>query len=125
MGAEIAGQVLPGFGFSPAQIAAIQGMILATQLPQSPRTLLEEILADADLDVLGREDFLRRNQALRDELAASGTLLTPERWYGNQLLLLQNHRYFTAAARALRAEGKEENIKTIKNLLAHEHQEAI
>ena len=71
-GAEIAAQVLPGFGFTSEQVAAVQGMILATRIPQSPRTPLEEILADADLDVLGRDDSLARSQVFRAELASYG-----------------------------------------------------
>ncbi len=117
VGAEIAAQVLPDFGFTPAQIAAIQGMIMATQLPQSPRTPLEEILADADLDVLGREDFCARNKDLQDELAASGIQLSDERWYSSQLQTLQNHHYWTAAARSLREAGKRENIEKVKSIL--------
>ena len=110
-GAEIAAQTLPGFGFSPAQVATIEDMIMATKLPQSPHTLLEEILADADLDVLGRDDFPPRNRALQAELAALGTPLTDEEWYSGQLRFMQNHRYFTAAAHTLRAAGRRETLK--------------
>jgi len=117
-GAGIAAQVLPGFHFSADQVAAIQGMILATQLPQTPRTLLEEILADADLDVLGREDYQERNQALRAELAALGTRMSDPQWLTRQLHLLQSHRYWTSAARALRDAGKEQNILMLRGLLA-------
>lgn len=117
-GADIAAQVLPDFGFTPTQITSIQGIIMATRLPQSPRTLLEEILADSDLDVLGREDFWFWNQALRAELAASDTPFSDEGWYSSQLKFLQSHRYFTAAARTLRAEGKQKNIEAMKDLLA-------
>jgi len=35
-GAEIAAQVLPGFGLTSEQVAVVQGMILATRLPQFP-----------------------------------------------------------------------------------------
>ena len=55
--ARIAAAVLPGFGYAPAQIQAIVGMILATQLPQTPHTLLEQIMADADLDILGHVEL--------------------------------------------------------------------
>jgi class 3 adenylate cyclase/predicted metal-dependent HD superfamily phosphohydrolase len=118
LGADIVAKVLPGFGFSAAQIVAIQGMIMATQWPQSPRTPLEEILADADLDVLGRADLPLRNQALRTELASSGAVLSDQQWYRSQLQVLEDHYYFTAAARSLRAEGKQRNIEEIKGLLA-------
>lgn len=118
MGAELAAQILPGFGFSPAQVRAIEEMIMATLLPQSPHTLLEQILADADLDVLGRGDFFERNRDLREELAASGTQISDERWRSNQLQMLQSHRYWTAAARALRDEGKRRNIEALRLLMA-------
>src|SRR6266545_8069079 len=67
--ARLATSVLPYCGYTPSQIAAIERMIMATRLPQTPHTLLEQILADADLDSLAREDFLGTSLALRAELA--------------------------------------------------------
>jgi len=116
--ARIARAILPQFGYQPDQIAAIHGMIMATRLPQSPHTLLEEILADADLDSLGREDFLPRSMALRDELAAFGAPINDELWYARQLAFLQSHRYFTAAASTLRDTQKRRNITALTALLA-------
>ncbi len=116
-GAEIAAQVLPRFGFTSEQVAAVQGMILATRLPQSPRTPLEEILADADLDNLGRDDALDRSQALRAELAALGAPVSETEWYRRQLKFSREHRYFTTAARRLRDEGKRKNIEALIRLL--------
>jgi hypothetical protein len=40
-------------------------LIMVTRLPQTPNSLLEEIIADADLDSLGRADFQVRYEALR------------------------------------------------------------
>jgi uncharacterized protein len=117
IGVRIAMQALPGFGYSPPHIQVIRGIIMATRLPQSPHMLLEEIMADADLDVLGREDFWLRNQALRTEVAAFGTPVSDEEWYSGQLKFMQNHSYFTQAARTLRAERKQKNIEAMKELL--------
>lgn len=119
--AQIAGEALPAFGFSPAHVVAVQEMIMATQLPQSPRTLLEQIVADADLDVLGREDLATRNQALRDELAASGTQISDEGWLASQLQLLESHHYWTAAARSLRDAGKQRNLEMLRSLSGGPH----
>jgi uncharacterized protein len=110
------GEVLPDFGFSAAQIATVQGMIMAAQLPQSPHTVLEQILADADLDVLGRDDFATRNQDLHAELTESGTVLSDERWYSIRLETLQRHPYWAEAARSLRDEGKQKNIELLQRL---------
>ena len=116
-GAEVVAQVLPGFGFTSEQVAAVQGMILATRLPQSPRTPLEEILADADLDNLGREDALERSEALRAELSALATPVSEAEWHRQQLKFFREHRYFTSAARRLRSEGQRRNIEKLAALL--------
>jgi uncharacterized protein len=115
--ARIASEALPGFGYSPEHIETIRKIIMATKLPQSPKTLLEEIMADADLDVLGRDDFLKRSQDLRAELAALGILSSDEAWYRSQLEFIQTHNYFTPAAHRLRDETKRKNIEALLSLL--------
>lgn len=116
--AQIAGAVLPGFGYGPRQVARVVGMIHATRLPQRPRGLLEQLLADADLDLLGREDFLARNEDLRREQATGGQALGDAAWLAGQLRFLADHRYWTAAARSLRDGGKAANIAALRALLA-------
>lgn len=105
-GMRIAAQTLPQFGFQPADIERVMGMILATRLPQTPLNLLEEIVADADLDVLGREDFFPRSVALRQELLALGQTTSWKQWQEQQLGFLQQHTYWTEEARKLRDERK-------------------
>ena len=116
-GAAIVAQVLPGFGFTSEQVATVQGLVLATHLPQSPRTPLEEILADADLDNLGRDDALERSRALRAELAILDAPVSEVEWYRRQLKFFREHRYFTPAARRLRDRGKHKNIEALSALL--------
>ncbi|HWT80427.1 MAG TPA: HD domain-containing protein, partial [Candidatus Methylomirabilis sp.] len=65
----IAREVLPSFGFSKTEINQVVRMILATHLPQQPHDHLEELLADADLSILGMETFMDSNEALRAEQA--------------------------------------------------------
>jgi uncharacterized protein len=111
IGVRIAAEVLPRFGYLPDQVDVVSDIIMATRLPQAPRTLAEKIMADADLDVLGRDDFWLRNAALRDELKAFGTETTDEEWYTSQLEMLRTHRYFTASARLLRGPGKQRHLE--------------
>ena len=114
-GCQIVETVLPAFSFSPAQIQTIAGMIRATRLPQSPKTQLEAILADADLDILGRSvDFWQLNKALRDELALFGESMSDKEWYGSQCQFFQDHTYFTDASRALRQKTKEQNHQAMQ-----------
>lgn len=117
VGARLAAEALPGLGYAPVDVEAVQGMIMATRLPQTPRTLLEQILADADLDVLGRQDFAIRNRALREELESGGAQITDEQWFSGQCKFLESHAYFTAAARGLRDEPKRRNLELVRGWL--------
>jgi uncharacterized protein len=108
--ARIAAATLPNFGYGTDQVAYVVGMIMATKLPQQPTNLLEQIMADADLDSLGRADFFIRNQALRDELAAFDQLMSDRVWYRNQLNFLRSHHYWTAEAASLRGPAKKQHI---------------
>jgi uncharacterized protein len=116
-GVRIASQILPSFNYNPEQIETITGIIMATRMPQSPHTLLEKIMADADLDVIGRKDFLNKNMALRHEMEVFGKSYTDRDWFNTQLQFLQEHQYFTAHARTLNDEQKERNIRMLKILM--------
>lgn len=118
IGARIAGQVLPSFGYSTKDVDVVRWAILATALPQSPRNLLEQILTDADLDVLGQTDFMKRNNDLRLELNFLGRQFTDEQWYNQQLKFIEGHQYFTAAAHQLRDAQKSINIRELKKAIA-------
>jgi uncharacterized protein len=118
LGARMAAEALTACGLRAAQIRTVQRLIMATQLPQTPRDLLEAILCDADLDSLGREDFLRTSHALRRELGAHGTEIPLKVWYERQLNFLEQHTYFTRAARALRQAGKRKNIERLRARIA-------
>lgn len=116
VGTRIAAEILPGFSYSPRDIRTIQKIILATKLPQSPQSLPEKILADADLDVLGREDFLKRNRDLRMEMEAFGICFEDGEWYDSQLRFLQSHHYWTRAAQRMRRKTELINIGLLENL---------
>jgi uncharacterized protein len=115
---ELARHALPGFGYRDDQIERVAQVIQATRLPQTPQDRLGEIMADADLDVIGRKDFLACNQRLRLELECLGRPYTDYEWYSSQLAFLESHSYFTPAAQGLRGEQKQRNIEAMRNLLA-------
>jgi uncharacterized protein len=115
--ARIAAEVLPRFGYSAEQVSIVEGIIMATRIPQRPRSLSEAIVADADLDLLGRDDFWTLNRCLRAELKAVGQTWSDEEWYSSQLAFLREHRYFTITARATRQAGKERHIQEVEDLL--------
>jgi len=117
--ARLAAEVLPRFGYTPAQVEVIRGIILATRYPFEPHTHLESIIVDADLDVLGRDDFWPRNHALRAEREAlAGQRSKDEEWYGGQLAFMHAHRYFTASAQNLRQAHKQRHVDEMAKILA-------
>ncbi|MBN1261483.1 MAG: phosphohydrolase [Anaerolineae bacterium] len=120
-GARIATRTLPEFGFTPMQIKTVVGMIMATQLPQRPLTLLEQVVADADLDVLARSDFDKRSHELREEIETFEGPMADLVWYKHQLGFLESHTYFTEPAQRLRAPAKTENVRWLRRQLAALH----
>ncbi len=111
---EIASEYLPAYGYNPEQIKKICGMIMATRIPQTPHNKLEQIICDADLDYLGRDDFFRIGNGLYEELCMYGIIDNDEDWNKLQVKFLKKHTYFTESARKLRKEKKEEYLAMIK-----------
>lgn len=114
----IAREYLPRFDYSEAQIGLICGMIMATKIPQQPHSLLEQILADADLDYLGRDDFFTIGNRLYEELSVYGLLDNERAWNELQVKFLEKHHYFTDTAKRLRQAKKDENLALVKQKLA-------
>lgn len=110
-------EALPGFGFSSAQIDSIAIMILSTRSQQKPRNELACLLVDADLDCLGRPDFMATSTALWQEQNKLGFTSSWDDWLQAQLEFLRQHHYCTATARALRDVGKQKNIELLEKQL--------
>ncbi len=106
-GCAIARSALPNFGYSNADIEKICGMIMATKIPQTPLTRLEEILCDADLDYLGRSDFYSIGETLYEELCAFQVLGSRSDWNNLQIKFLQAHHFFTPTNQRLREPQKQ------------------
>ena len=116
---EMARQTLPHYGYSPGQIATITDLIAATRMPQRPRGLLQEIICDADLDLLGRDDYMYLNgQLWREIIYYAGRPIPEKQWRAEQLEFLKRHRFFTASARASRDAGKLKNVALMTAALA-------
>ena len=116
---RMAGDILPGYDYSSADIEKVCGMIMATKIPQSPKNHLEEILADADLDYLGRDDFFTIGETLRQEFLTAGVIKTEDDWNRMQVRFMESHHYFTKTSVNLRQAKKEQNLKAVKAKLNH------
>ena len=94
-------------------INKVIGCINATRLPQSPHTLIEQIICDADLFHLGTSAFKEKNKLLREELNDFGNLdLSKKDWRKKNIEFLSKHNYFTSYAK--------ENLDPLKQVYLEE-----
>lgn len=113
----IAREYLPNYHYSKKDIDIICGIIMATKIPQNPKTHLEEIICDADLNYLGRKDFFNIGESLYNEMLAFGYIKNREEWNKIQLDFMQKHHFFTATAIKHNQFLKEKNIKEVQSLI--------
>jgi predicted metal-dependent HD superfamily phosphohydrolase len=120
--ATMAREILPSFRFTEEDIAVVTGLILVTRLPQNAGSKLEEIICDADLDYLGRDDFFIHSFQLRLEWDLHGVRKSSlKEWLEIQVQFLSGHNYFTKSAIALRDELKQKHLYEVQNLLKGNH----
>jgi len=113
--ANMVAKIMLKHDYNLDSISKVRGLIMATKLPQSPKNFLEEIIADADLDYLGRRDYPEISLTFYKELSHYGKLENQRQWYDLQIGFLENHTYFTAWAQENRQPGKFETLRSLKN----------
>ncbi len=106
---EIASESLRSV-FSEEDIKKVCGMIMATKIPQTPNTLLEQIICDADLDYLGRDDFEPISRNLHKEFIIFKIIPEDIIWDHIQIKFFESHHYFTGTSISKR------NVKKLKHL---------
>jgi predicted metal-dependent HD superfamily phosphohydrolase len=106
-------------GADDADIQAVKGCILATQMPQSPKLLVEQIICDADLFHLGTDDFFEKDKGLLKEYRiVYNADITKLEWRRKSIKFLEGHHYHTDYCQVLLNSGKEKNIAMFKNKVA-------
>jgi predicted metal-dependent HD superfamily phosphohydrolase len=106
-------QVLPEI-LNTTEIAMVNGMIRATKVPQEPKSFYEEIIADADLDYLGRPDYDKLSAGLYKEFQYYNIANNQEKWLNLQINFLENHRFHTPFALEFRKPLKLQKLKELK-----------
>jgi predicted metal-dependent HD superfamily phosphohydrolase len=109
---------LPDFEFTQPEIRVICKLVADTNIPSNPKTKMGELLCDADLDYLGRDDYFEISARLRKEREEwVGKYSTDKEWYLFQLDFLDNHRYYSLTAKKTRNDGKLLNIEKVSEIL--------
>lgn len=111
---EIAREWLEDYNMPNEELELICGMIMATKIPQTTHNHLEEIIADADLEYLGTEDFDRIGTNLYNELLHFNPELTLEQWDKIQIDFIQKHRFFTPYGIEFLEPKKQEHLQRLR-----------
>ncbi|MGV8168446.1 MAG: HD domain-containing protein [Candidatus Nanoarchaeia archaeon] len=104
--ADYAGALLQGKGYSKKDIANVQRIILATKMPTNPKSIDEMIIADADVENLGTDDFIKYSRFIAEEAGRA----YDSSWIKGLIGFLDNHRYYTNAAKTLWEAKKQQNL---------------
>ncbi|RAJ13421.1 HD domain-containing protein [Olleya aquimaris] len=107
---KIAKKELQNFSISNDDIEVICNMIRATKIPQHPKTKLDMILADADLEYLSTNNFKVFGDLLFEELKHLNPKLTRQEWNATQISFLKNHQYHTTYCKRYKEHRKQKNL---------------
>lgn len=95
-------------------LRTILGMIRATRIPQQPKTMLEQILCDADLSHLGMETYWDRTGRLRQEFILTRNWVMGEQdWIDFEINFMMAHDYHTAIAREMFNKRKAKHVQQL------------
>ena len=111
---NIARQILGEFQYSERQINIICNLILSTKFPCEPQNILEQVMADAKMEYLGRADYIKIYRKLFLEESAILGARDPKKWKQAQVDKLKQFEYFTSGARRLREISFENQIIEIE-----------
>ncbi len=118
---RLAEELLERLSVPTKKIKIISSAILATRLPQKPKTLIERVLCDADLYHLSNKTFEEKSELLRKEWKATGFReMSDQEWVQHNIDFMEAHTYHTPYGQTLLDEGKKKNIKRLKKSMEPE-----
>lgn len=117
-GCELASDDLMAYGLERDKVDQICRMIMATRIPQRPESLLEKLLADADLEYLGTSNFYTFGNDLYREIQHFNPKMSQEEWDKLQVDFLMAHTYHTDYCKKHLEPVKLEHLAQLKEKLA-------
>ncbi len=113
---ELAQKELPGFGVNEKSIDRICEIILATKVPQLPKNHLGQIICDADLDYIGRDDFFIISEKLRREFLEYKITSSEKEWKESRIKFIETHKFFTKSSQQRRNLKKLSLLDYLKSM---------
>ncbi len=96
------------------KIEKVSACIMATKMPQSPQSLLERMLCDADLSHLGQNNYWSTCSSLRQEMSTTRNIeMTDQEWIDFEIDFIKKQHYYTFVARKLYDKKKDKHIRQL------------
>lgn len=116
---ELSAKMATGFlqdrNVDDSLIQRISSAIHSTKMPQSPLSLIEKILCDADLAHLATQDFRAKNLLLKQEREnLIGGKISKKDWRKGNIQFLEGHRFFTDYAQQYLEPKKQDNLNELR-----------
>lgn len=123
--ADMAAAFLLDHGYPQDKLDKVIGCILATQVPQKPKNLIEEVICDADLSHFGHESFFEKSDLLRIEWdLKTGRKFTDLEWANHTLGFFVQTSYFTKYAQLEFNNARVENLIRLQRMRTRLEEEA-
>ncbi len=115
-GTVLARKMLGKYDYPIDMMEKINSLIMVTKFPPEPKTIMEKVICDSDLDYLGRADFIPVSNLLYEELKERDMIGSFTEWNERQLSFIKRHQYFTDTAQNLREVNKTKQIARLEQL---------
>jgi len=117
-GAALADDFLAKHKVNQEILDQVKSAILATKIPQKPKSEIDKILCDADLFHLGLADFRAKGKLMHkeNELIYKKEISKSE-WRKKDIQFMESHHYHTDYANLLLSDQKQKNIEKLKSKL--------
>ena len=118
---EIAEKFLVENDYPTERIEKVVSTILSTNIDQKPKTLIENVLNDADFIHLSKKSYFDKLLLLKSELEQNyGKKIIDAEWYEENLDFLKKHRFYTEYGKTVLGPKVDKNVlaqqKMIKRL---------
>ena len=117
--AKIASNFLQSIGYPQEKIKKVERIILATDPNYTPpKDIFEEIIKDADIDNLGRNDFFEKWGKVKEELEEIKKIkISDPDWHHSMLDILYKTKFYTKTQIKERQKVKDINEKKLKKIV--------
>ena len=113
---SIAKKYLASQNCNEATIDLVAACIEATALGYTPKTLLQQIIKDADMLAVGTEDYFITSELLREEKRLlNGIEIDEIEWLKGEIEFLKSHTYYTKVAQLNYNHVKSKNLLKRQN----------